>query len=168
MKEEVWVSIEGFNGKYSVSNRGRVRSNSYGNILKPFDNGRGYKLVTLCKDNKHYKRYVHRLVAQAFIPNPDDLPEVNFKDENKSNADVENLEWCTGKYNMNYGTLPLRQRYITTKLKGRPIYCLETKKCYESIKACSNDMKIPGTNIGRVCRKERENARGYHFKYLTK
>lgn len=68
----------------------------------------GYLHVLLCKNGKYITHNVHRLVAETFIPNPDNLPEINHKDENKENNCVDNLEWCTRKYNMNYGTTQFR------------------------------------------------------------
>lgn len=114
---EEWRDIEGYEGLYQVSNLGRVKSLArtaidrrgiphYVNerILKQAFDKDGYCLVGLHKDRKIKSGKVHRLVASAFIDNPHNLPEVNHKDENKSNNNVENLEWCTPKYNINYGT----------------------------------------------------------------
>lgn len=101
--EEVWKNID---DRYSVSNLGRVKSN-YANkerILKPFTNKRGYLLVDIRHPNYRKSMQVHRLVALAFISNPNGLPEINHKDEDKSNNCVDNLEWCTTEYNCNYGT----------------------------------------------------------------
>ena len=107
MEEEIWKDIEGFEGKYMVSNWGRVKSLNYNKtgkerIMKPHDNGYGYLDVQLYKDGKVKHCRVNRLVAMAFIPNLDNLPEVNHKDENKYNNCVDNLEWCTSQYNTEY------------------------------------------------------------------
>ena len=106
MREE-WRDIKGYEGKYMVSNLGRVKSLNYSNtgkegILNARDNGKGYLRVILWKDGKDKKYRINRLVAQAFIPNPDNLPEVNHKDEDKTNNRVENLEWCSRQYNVEY------------------------------------------------------------------
>lgn len=116
MKTEIWKDIQGYEGLYKVSSYGRVYAyskpkyngvtyyNHEGRFLKIADNGVGYKFVNLLgKDGKYKKFYVHRLVASAFIPNPNNLPQVNHKDERPENNNVENLEWCTQKYNNNYG-----------------------------------------------------------------
>ena len=114
---EEWRPIEGYEGLYEVSNTGRVRSvdryiknghSSYrlhkGKVISLLKGEYGYIQVNLYYNGKNYKKYVHRLVAQAFIPNPDNLPQINHKDEDKTNNRVDNLEWCTAKYNINYGT----------------------------------------------------------------
>lgn len=129
--DEIWKPVKGFEGLYEVSNLGRVRSldrkvrNRGGFALKKGKilsdaavSGHGYRKVGLWKDNMGTNALVHRLVAEAFIPNPDNLPEVNHKDENPRNNCVENLEWCDGYYNMTYGTLQQRK---ADKLRGRPI-----------------------------------------------
>lgn len=105
---EIWKNIEGY-PNYQVSNFGNVRSLNYhregeSKILKTSLNHKGYQLVSLYKNNKRKTFQVHRLVAQAFIQNPDNLPQVNHKDENKQNNCVDNLEWCDVKYNCNYGS----------------------------------------------------------------
>lgn len=97
---EVWKPVAGYEGLYEVSNLGHVRSlYRYKKQLKPTASKAGYLLVDL----KGKKFSVHRLIAIAFLPNPEGYPQVNHKDENKQNNCVENLEWCTAKYNMNYG-----------------------------------------------------------------
>lgn len=118
---EKWASISGWEGLYEVSTLGRVRSvqrTEYGvtKILKC--RGGKYHSVILCRDGFRKSELVHRLVAQAFIPNPDDLPFVDHKDEDKHNNCADNLEWCTRSYNRNYGTCTERQR---AKMLGRVV-----------------------------------------------
>ena len=101
---EKWVNIEN-HPSYFISNFGRVFSKKSNKVMKNrVVSKNGYQQITL--DNSQL--LVHRLVAQAFIPNPNNLPCVNHKDENPGNNDVRNLEWCTYKYNSNYGTNPIR------------------------------------------------------------
>lgn len=126
---EIWKDIEGYEGLYEVSSYGRVRSlqrtrkGSYGSIRIVYEkilnhkiDKDGYHTVSLSKEGKMKYIRVHRLVAQAFIPNPDNLPQVNHRDEDKSNNCVENLEWCDAKYNSNYGTA--KERMLNTKLNN--------------------------------------------------
>ncbi len=114
---EIWKDIKGYESVYQVNNYGQVRSldryDSLGRfkpgvILSESDNGNGYKKVQLYKNGSHKIFYIHRLVAEAFIANPDNLPQVNHKDEDKSNNCVDNLEWCTNEYNSNYGNHNLK------------------------------------------------------------
>ena len=113
MIEEIWRPIEGYEGLYEVSSYGKVRSldrydsrNHFrkGKVLSLVKNKEGYLQVNLCCNGKNKMFLVHRLSAQAFIPNPDNLPQVNHKDEDKTNNSVDNLEWCDCSYNNNYGT----------------------------------------------------------------
>lgn len=97
-------SIPGFQGKYFVSQDGRVYSSSTDTWLKPLNNGHGYMQVRLWDNDKrrYFFRYIHRLVAQAFIPNPDNKPQVNHKDFNRANNESSNLEWVTRKENVQW------------------------------------------------------------------
>lgn len=128
MTEEIWRPIVGYEGLYEVSSYGRVRSlDRYvkcdyeryrlhkGKVLSPAKDRYGYLSVVLSCNGKHKTITVHRIVAQAFIPNPDNLPEINHRDEDKINNRVDNLEWCTAKYNMNYGTRNIRIRETAIK-----------------------------------------------------
>ncbi len=99
-----WKDIAGYEGHYQVSNDGMIRSIKSGNsILKGDKQKNGYRRVYLWKDGAKKNMLVHRLVALAFIPNPENLTEINHIDQDKENNRVENLEWCTHLYNMNYG-----------------------------------------------------------------
>lgn len=118
--EEVWKDIEGYEELYQVSNLGNVKSlffrrSKNPKLLKP-NMYCGYLYVNLCKEGKRLLSSIHRLVAKAFIPNPNNYPVINHKDENKQNNKVDNLEWCTIKYNNNYGTVKER---LSKANKGR-------------------------------------------------
>ena len=161
MKEEHWKVIEEF-PDYEVSDKGRIRrltpykSTYKGKIKKTYINNVGYECVIFKKD-KRYCRTVHRLVAIAFLPKPDGCYEINHKDENKLNNTVENLEWCTHKYNINYGTLKER---ISEKLKQRTVeYCtisipvkttiyLLDGKTYYDRNQVAQELKV---TVARIC-----------------
>ena len=128
--KEVWKDIENYEGYYQVSNLGRVKSKTrevvycngnkhiyYGFELKQSLDTNGYKTVCLCKDNSPKTFKVHRLVAQAFIDNPNNYGYINHKDENKTNNHMNNLEWCDIRYNNTYGTRLER----VAKKEGIPI-----------------------------------------------
>lgn len=130
---EIWKPVKGFEGYYEVSDLGRVRSIDRviydnvrkcnrllkGRVLVQRDNGNGYRSVLLCKEHKLYNKYVHILVAEVFLDNKDSLPQVNHKDEDKSNNTVANLEWCTQYYNNEYGTR--KKRWYETRIKNGTI-----------------------------------------------
>ena len=127
-ENEVWKDVVGYEGLYKVSDRGNVysveRMDSRGNkiggrILRPTPNTKGYLQVQLCENGKSKKKYTHRLVLEAFLENPNNLPEVNHKDEDKTNNELSNLEWCTREYNNNHGTRTERVTQIQSrKVKG--------------------------------------------------
>ena len=177
MKKEFWKNIKDYENLYQGSNLGRVRSFDRwvkgrngslrfckGRILKPGINGRGYLQVDLCKNGKVKKFLVHRLVAEAFLPNPDNLPEVNHKDENKQNNNVENLEWCDRTHNVNYGTAI--ERMIKTASKSVLQYTLDGQfvREWESTAECGRN----GFNQGHVaecCQGKRKTHKGFIWRY---
>ena len=137
---------------------GRVRHFKTKHILTPNHTNRGYLQVRLSigGHSNTIARYIHRLVAAAFIPNPDNLPEVNHKDENKENNCVDNLEWCDHQYNMEYSQ---------NKINGwrkKPVKCLETEKVYASVSEAMEDTGIDRRCIGFACSGKTKSAGGYH------
>ena len=114
--KEIWKDIIGFEGIYEISNLGRIRRIKTGRILSTRRSDGWYITVTLYKDKKRYGKSLHKLVSEAFISNPDNLPEVNHRDEDKTNNRVDNLEFCNHKYNVNYGTI--KDRIRNTRLKN--------------------------------------------------
>ena len=187
---EEWRPVVGYEGLYEVSNTGRVRSLDRfyyrlhkGKVLSPAKDRYGYLTVTLNYNGKSKTIKIHRLVAQAFIENPDNLPQVNNIDEDKSNNSVENLEWCTAKYNNKYGTR--LERFINTKIKNG--YVNEenvglSKKEYEKKRYQENKDKRKDSqrkyyqkNKDRICerqkeysQKNKEKIREYHHQYYLK
>ena len=126
---EEWRDIDGYEGLYQVSNLGRVKSLNYNHtgtekIMKPYKNTWGYLKVSLSKERKNKLISIHRLVAKAFISNPDNLPQVNHINEVKTDNRAVNLEWCNARYNSNYGTRNIRA--LDTKSQ-RGVSCGEKK-----------------------------------------
>lgn len=117
---EIWKDIEGYNGYYQVSNHGNVKSlkGNVERILK-ISKHSGYPIVTLSKNCICKTFLVHRLVAEAFIPNPDNLPIINHKDNSRDNNVASNLEWCTQKYNVNYSKHKMKHPHNVSTSSGR-------------------------------------------------
>lgn len=179
MTEEIWKDIAGYEGKYQVSNLGRVKSLHYNKTNKErlltLGDFRGYLHVGLSKYSHKKRFYVHRLVANAFIENPYNFPQVNHKDENKHNNCVENLEWCSVEYNNRYGT-KIERGLKTSKNLNRinapkPILQFTTDgifvKEYRSAVEAYNQTNIKRSQIVYCCknRKSYETAGGYIWKY---
>ena len=121
---EGFVDIKGYEGLYYVNKEGKIYSKARGvnnskisKYITPVTIAGGYKAVQLTKDGKSTMCRIHRIVAEAFIPNPNNLPEVNHKDENKNHKYVENLEWCSGEYNRSYGTRGERISISNSKVR---------------------------------------------------
>ena len=112
---EEWRAVPGYEGLYEVSNKGNVRNVRRNTLLRLQKTNDGYIRVFLYKNGIRTVLSVHRLVAKIFIENPDNLPQVNHRDENPSNNNVDNLEWCTAKYNLSYGTRIIRIRETAIK-----------------------------------------------------
>lgn len=175
MSREEWRPVVGFEGRYEVSSEGRVRSLNYRmrkgavRILRPARNKDGYLNVHLYAQDggKTYK--VHRLVAQAFIPNPDSLPEVNHKNEEKSDNRVENLEWCSRDDNMHYGTISKRivERQSKPVLARDPLSGRVVAR-FPSAEETKKHGFIP-SEVSRCCRGARGRARhkGLEWEYAV-
>ena len=157
---EEMKDIVGYEGKYAITRDGRVWSYKRKKFLKP-GLVRGYYQVVLCKDRKRKRYYIHRLVAQTFIPNPDNLSQVNHKDENKQNNCVENLEWCDAKYNINYGTRTER----VAKKKSIPVYCEELNRTFKSQVEAARELGLKQYNIVKCCKGRYKTTGGFHFRY---
>lgn len=167
--KEIWKPVVGYENLYEVSNFARVKSLKFGKerILKPGTNRYGYLHVNLYKNNKRKDFLVHRLVAEAFIPNPDNLPLVNHKDENPSNNFYTNLEWCTNEYNLNYGTAQQRKSYKLSKSVCQYTLDNELIKIWSSLTECKNK---EGFNIGHIyecCRGIRKTHKGFKWSYFN-
>ena len=162
MKEEIWKEIKEYEGKYWVSNLGRVKSKR--KILKPI-NGE-YLHVGLSKNGIQVTKLIHRLVAETFIPNSNNLLQVNHKDENKHNNNVNNLEWVTFKENMNYGTKQDRESIIKTKQNVLQ-YDLEGNfiKKWFNLREITKNTNYKKSNIQYCCSGKNKTAYGYIWKY---
>lgn len=165
---EIWKDVVGFEGYYQVSNLGRVRSldrfitdkrglkrNHKGFVKKLTPGNHGYMTAGLCRNGKNTQWLVHRLVAEAFIPNKEKLPFINHKDEVKDNNHVSNLEWCTQEYNNGYGTAPDRVRDKIRELgQMRAVVqlTLSGKKIneYESLHEASRKTGVGLSNIWKA------------------
>ena len=174
--KEIWKDIKGYEGLYQVSNLGNIKTlqkeikckkNSYlskEKICKPSLDSSGYRQIVLTKNKIRKSFKVHRLVAQAFIPNPNNLPQINHKDENKQNNYIENLEWCTNLYNSRYGTRPIRcSKHLEKKVKQ--IKNNKVIKKYNSLKEAEQNTNIKYQEISACCRKIIKTAGGYKWKY---
>lgn len=165
--KEIWKDIDGYEGLYQVSNLGRVKSLPRNGtvktekIMRLTRTPKGYLNVCLTKSKHQNPQRVHRLVAKAFIPNPYALPQVNHKDEDKTNNKVSNLEWCDNRYNCTYNG---REKKVATKL-CRKVRCIETGIVYDSILQASADTGIVKSNIIHVCQGKYKQIKGFHFKY---
>lgn len=166
MKKEYWKPVVGYEGHYQVSNFGRVKSIKFGKeiILKQKQYMDGYYYVGLSKNGIVKSYYVHRLVAEAFLPNPDNLPCVNHKDECKTNNIASNLEWCDNKYNNSYGT---RNERVAEKLSKTVLqYDLEGNfiKEWKSVTECGRNGFIQ-SDICKCCNGKLKTHKGFIWKY---
>ena len=169
MGKEIWKDIDDYEGFYQVSNLGRVRSldnwiwNGTGFFLKPG------KVLIPRKTKTGYLRvqlkgkdfYIHRLVATTFIDNPLNFPQVNHKDENKKNNNFSNLEWCTKKYNMNYGKLKNFHKKEIAKYENGYFKCK-----YNSLKEAAEINNLSKSSISRCCKGLQKTYAGFTWKYI--
>lgn len=168
---EIWKDLPKYEGRYKISNTGKVIGPS-GKLLSPSIVNGYYKVVLYDKNCNTKFIGVHRLVALTFIPNPDNLPQVNHKDENKLNNNCENLEWCSAAYNNTYGTRlkrAIEHGHLASSItQGAPIKCIENNTIYYSIREAARQLNIHHTGIMKVLRGDYSSTGGYHFKYVVK
>lgn len=171
---ENWAKIE--NSNYSISSEGRVRNDLTGKCKTEVETGDGYLHVDLYDRGQRKTKRTHRLVAEAFIPNPYNLPEVNHKDGNKKNNNYTNLEWVTGSENMQhayrtklvkphatYGMLGKKNPNAGSK--GKPIFCVETGEWYKNSAEAERITGISDTCILDCIHGKQHTAGGFHFQY---
>lgn len=163
--EEIWKDIEGYEGLYQVSNLGRVHSLYRNIILKGFIDQDGYRLVTIYKNNTKSNKTIHRLVAQAFIPNPENKSHVNHIDEDKTNNRVDNLEWMTAKENINHGTHNERvSKTMSIPIIATNLKTGESQEFYGSCE-CARQLGLYQQHISAVLNGKQKQIKGFTFKY---
>lgn len=158
---EIWKDVVGAEEYYQISSIGRIRNKLTNQILKPSKSG-GYYHIELCYNIKR-NALIHRLVAEAFIPNPFNLPCVNHIDENKLNNCIDNLEWCSYKYNTTYGKAALgrNSKVIQFDLQGNAM------KIWDSMKEASEALGLCYQSISACCRNESKSCGGYAWTYAN-
>ena len=171
MKNENWKAISGYEGLYEVSDMGRVKSLNYNHtgkekILKPKKSHCGYLNVNICKDGHAKSVRIHRLVATAFISNPNNLETINHKDEDKTNNTVDNLEWMSQKDNNNYGTHNKRvSESLSKQVQMFDKYTGELLATFPSLMEAERVTGIDDGNISKCCLGKIKSAGGYIWKY---
>ncbi|NCA81086.1 MAG: hypothetical protein EOM76_13090 [Sphingobacteriia bacterium] len=161
--------LDGYNSVYKVDENGNVYSAWKNRLLKAGDNGIGYLQVALSARDKHGKvvvkyKKLHRLVAMAFIPNPNNYTDVNHKDGNKKNNHVSNLEWCTHSENIKHSYAVLG-RVHDGKKSWKPIICINTGKVYNSATEAAKELGLFTSNISMICNGKSKSTKGYRFKF---
>lgn len=171
---EIWKDIEGFEGYYQVSNLGNVKSLNYkrsgkAKLLSPKKHNKGYLQIQLNNGNANKTFTIHRLVAQAFISNPDKLPCVNHKDEDKTNNRAENLEWCSSKYNAKYSASLHPNRKKITQIQKVVQYDKNGNiiKVWDNAHSIYLETKMSDWSIAECCRGNRKSAYGYIWHYAN-
>ena len=164
---EQWKGIPGYNGKYQISNLGRVKSfcrSKAGQTIKP-KYSLGYAQTLCYKYGKGKTFAIHRLVAELFIPNPNNLPQINHLDETKLNNRVDNLEWCTAKQNINYGTR--NERAVSNRRFG-PVFVITKPGHHYWFKNAATATRAVGgkqQSVYACLHGKQSGHRGFHFEY---
>ena len=167
---EQWKKINGYS-RYEVSNRGKIRNIHTKKEKSTRVTAKGYVVATLKENGIRSSKYIHRLVAEAFISNPKNLPQVNHKDENKQNNNVENLEWCNAIYNVNYGTgIERRTKKIKGITKNNKSVIQKDKdgniiNAYISTEEAGRKLNVCSSHIGQVANGKRKTAGGYIWEW---
>lgn len=168
---ERWVDIKNYEGLYKISDYGRVKTLARRRVkesIKRCDINKGYLRVSLSKNGKDKHYFIHILVAIAFIPNPNNYPEINHKDENPMNCKFNNLEWCNHLYNLMYGNR--RKKVIEKERKPVNQYTLDDKFVTQhySIQEAGRFMNKSAGPICLCCKGKQKYAYGYKWRYANK
>lgn len=155
--------IKGYEGLYAVTSCGKVWSYRSQKFLTPSKDKDGYLQLHLHKDGKRKDYKVHRLVAEAYIPNPENKSQVNHKDEVKQHNWINNLEWVTAKENANYGTRNIR----SVKNREKAIYCIELDKVFENQVVAAKEIGVTPSAINICLKGKTKTCGGYHWKYVN-
>ena len=159
--------IKGYERLYSITEDGCVYSHYLKSFLKPVKIRKGYYQIGLSKNGERKFYLIHRLVAETYIPNPNNLPIVNHKDENPKNNSINNLEWCDAKYNVNYGTRNERAAAKISQKNSKAVYCIELNKIFKSQTEAAKELGISQGNISSCCAGKLEKTGGYHFRSMA-
>ena len=161
----MWRPVLGYEGIYEINRLGEIRRIKSGRILRGYMGRDGYKRVSLTANGQTKPFLLHRLLAVAYIPNPLNYPCINHKDEDKSNNSLDNLEWCTHRYNLNYGTHNAR----ANESRKKPIsqYSKDGKfiRDWDSVTDLRNETGADITHVSSCCRGKRKSANGYCWQY---
>ena len=145
--------IKGYEGLYAITSCGKVWSYRRQKFLTPIKIANGYYQVSLCVNGKKKNYLIHRLVGEAYLPNPNNLPEINHIDRIPSHNFLRNLEWCDRKYNVQYS-------------KGKKVRCVETGNIYNSIREAGEEIGIHYTGIKDTINGRQKTAGGYHWEVV--
>lgn len=162
-QNETWKDLINYEGLYQASNRGRIRSTKTLRILKQnLNKNNGYMQITLHKDGYCKTHSVHRLIAMTFIKNPNNLPQINHKNEIKTDNDVCNMEWCDNKYNCNYGTKTESVKKKTNQYTVRG----EFIKTWNSLTEIQDKLGFRKSNLSSCCNGKLPTAYGFVWRYV--
>lgn len=182
MEEEIWKDIKGYEGLYQASNFGRIKRleallpDKNGNkhyspekILKPWKHKSGYQLIGLNKYGCRKAKLIHRIIAEAFIENPHDKPQINHKDGDKTNNCVSNLEWVTNSENQRHKIYTLGKKTPLENYHRKRVRCVETGEIFSSLSDAAKAAGVKYPNIAAVCLNYpgRSTSAGCHWEYIT-